>query len=170
MVPLLLNGIPNTLVPAPDLVRVPAFVKVPSPPGLSKVSESCTSIVPTARLFSVAPASELRTPPLHTMAPELLIVPFWNVLADVPLIFNESPAAIVVVPKVFNAPPVHSRESTTEILAVPAIVPPVRRRKGGAVSVELKVTLPPDTTTLSVAVTVPLSVWVPLSTTRWGNE
>ncbi len=76
----------------------------------------------------------------------------------VPLIFSESPDAIVVVPEVLNVPPVQSRESTTDMFAEPVIVPLLRRRNGGVVSVEFSVTVPPDTTMLSVAVTGPLSV------------
>ena len=103
-VPVLVKGIPKVLVPAPDLVRVPALLKVPNPFSRSNVNAPCTSTVPPARLFSVAPASDWMSPALHTMEPELLIVPFWYVLLPGVLIVAEAPGPMVVVPAVLNEP------------------------------------------------------------------
>ena len=154
MVPVLvlMKGILKPASPAPDLVTVPALVKVVFP---KNVFTACTSKVPPSRLFSVPPRMN---PPLQTMVPELLIVPFWKDLSNTLLILIKSPDAIVVVPVVYSEPRLNSRESSTEMSADPLSVPLLNRRYGGGVSVEFNVTLLPDMTTLSVALTGPLNV------------
>ena len=91
------------------------------------------------------------------MEPELEIVPFRIHLFRVVLIVTSAEAPNVVVPVVFNDPPVQRRESPTEISAVPAIAPVFPRRMNpGVPNVELKVAV--ELKTAALAPTMRLSV------------
>ena len=133
----------EAVLPAPpDLVNVPALLKVPFALGKPKAAEAWASNVAPARLLKTAPLPLPMRPPVHVVVPALVRVRLspW----EKPPMMSVAVSAMWVAPVPLMFPPVQSSWPVTVRSPDPVRVPPLPRVKSLASESAPRARVPTD--------------------------